>query len=103
MIHHIGRGGPVSVTIDPNGWRLFVREALHDSGLDHDELHRALRAIALADGALAETAFGVLCNCPGSWEDDYTEEAELDVDDWLAVVEAGYSLHVEDGDEDDDE
>ena len=51
-----------------------MRGQVHASGVDRDDLHIALRDLALCDRDLAPDAFGVVCNCAGAWEDEYTEE-----------------------------
>jgi hypothetical protein len=70
----IGGDGPVVIESDATGWRLIVRGQVHASGVDQDDLHIALRELALRDRDLAHDAFGVVCNCAGAWEDEYTEE-----------------------------
>src|SRR4051794_22632861 len=69
----IGGDGPVVAQSDATGWRLIVRGRVHATGADNDELHVALRDVALSDRDLAGDAFAVVVNCMGSWEDEYTE------------------------------
>ncbi len=88
----IGGGGPVVAESDATGWRLIVRGEAHSSGVHLDDLHAALRALALGDRDLAYDAFGVVCNCAGAWEDEYTEEHgedALSFDDWMERIAAG--------------
>lgn len=88
----IGGDGPVVVESDATGWRLIVREQVHASGVSPDDLHTALRDLALRDRELAHDAFGVVCNCAGAWEDEYTEEHGEDAlpfEDWLERIEYG--------------
>jgi len=97
----IGSGGPVVAEPDATGWRLIVRGRVHASGVDSDELHVELRELALSDGDLARDAFGVVVNCMGSWEDEYTEihgEDALAFDDWMELIEYSGNVWVdEDG------
>ncbi len=86
----IGGDGPVIAQFDATGWRLDVRGQLHARGADADDLHDALRQLALADRELARTAFGVVMNCMGSWEDEYTEihgADALSFEDWVERLE----------------
>lgn len=88
----IGAGGPVVAETDATGWRLIARGHLHASGVDHDDLHLALRALALNEPDLARDAFGVVMNCAGSWEDEYTEEHGEDAlmfHSWIERIETG--------------
>jgi hypothetical protein len=97
----IGEGGPVVAESDAQRWRLIVRGQLHASGVDHDDLHVALREVALSDPDLARDAFGVVMNCAGAWEDDYTEEhgeGALSFEYWMERLETGLVTWVdEDG------
>jgi len=46
----------------------------------------------LQDRDLAHDAFGVVCNCAGAWEDDYTEahgHDALSFEDWMERIERG--------------
>lgn len=96
----IGGDGPVVIESDATGWRLIVRGQVHTSGVDQDDLHIALRELALRDRDLARDAFGV-CNCAGAWEDEYTEEhgeTALTFADWMERIEHGGATWVnEDG------
>jgi hypothetical protein len=88
----IGGGGPVVVESGATGWRLLVREELHARGVDNDDLHVALRALAVSDRDLARDAFGVVMNCAGAWEDEYTEEHgehALTFEDWMERIAYG--------------
>jgi hypothetical protein len=88
----IGEGGPVVAESDTTGWRLIVHGQTHATGVDNNALHVALRELALSDRALACDAFGVVMNCAGAWEDEYTEEhgeAALDFDNWMERIEFG--------------
>lgn len=88
----IGGGGPVVAASDAKGWQLIVRGQTHATGVYSHDLHDALRELALRDRALAHDAFGVICNCAGSWEDDYTEEqgvGAITFEEWLEHIEAG--------------
>jgi hypothetical protein len=81
---------------------LIVEGAVHVSSDDSDDLCEALRRLAITDPDLAEDAFGVVVNCAGSWEDEYTEhhgEDALSFEDWLERISTeGLSTHVdEDG------
>lgn len=99
LIVRIGGDGPVVVETDAAGWRLIVRGQIESSGIDHADLHTALRQLALRDPSLAEDAFGVVCNCAGSWEDDYTEEYgedALTLEDWLTRIGDGAVTWVND-------
>jgi hypothetical protein len=83
------------------GWRLIVRGHLHASGVDRDDLHVALRELALRGPDLARDAFGVVMNCIGAWEDDYTEEHGEDAltfEHWMERIKTGWVTWVdEDG------
>jgi hypothetical protein len=95
----IGDPGPVLAESDATGWRLIVHGRLQASGIDPDDLHNALRELALRDRALAHDAFGVVVNCAGSWEDDYTEEHGQDAltfEDWIQRVRTGLITWVDD-------
>lgn len=98
----IGGDGPVVAESDATGWRLFVRGRLHAEGVDSDGLHVALRDFALGNRELARAAFGVVMNCPGAWEDEYTEwhgENALTFGDWVARLQTGLRTSVDvDGD-----
>lgn len=88
----IGGDGPVVIESDATGWRLIVRGPVHASGVDRNDLHIALRDLALRDRGLAHDAFGVVCNCAGAWEDEYTEEhgeTALTFQDWMERIEHG--------------
>ena len=88
----IGGDGPVVAESDTSGWRLIVRWQVHATGVDPDDLHRALRDLALSDRDLARDAFGVVMNCLGAWEDEYTEEHGEDAltfEDWMERIEYG--------------
>jgi hypothetical protein len=96
----IGGDGPVVVESDSSGWRLIVNGQTHARGVDSQQLHVELRELALRDRALARDAFGVVRNCAGAWEDEYTEEHGEDAlafDDWLERVELGGVTWVDDG------
>jgi hypothetical protein len=85
----IGGEGPVVAESDTTGWRLIVRGSVHASGVAPDDLHIALRDLALRDREVARDAFGVVCNCAGAWEDEYTEvhgEGALTFEDWLERI-----------------
>lgn len=88
----IGGDGPVVAESDAQGWRLIARGSLHASGVVREGLHSALRDLALSDRSLADDCFGVLCNCLGAWEDEYTEEHGEDAltfEDWMERIEYG--------------
>lgn len=88
----IGGNGPIVAESDATGWRLIVRGNVKESGVDRDGLHIALRDLALDDRDLAPDAFAVVCNCPGAWEDEYTEdngEDALTLEDWMERIEFG--------------
>lgn len=88
----IGGDGPVVAESDATGWRLIVRGQVHTSGVDPTGLHVALRDLALDDRQLAHDAFGVVMNCAGAWEDEYTEEHGEDAltfEDWMERIEYG--------------
>ncbi len=94
----IGGTGPVVAESDATGWRLITRGQLHASGVDHEDLHVALRALALSDPDLAGVAFGVVMNCLGAWEDEYTEEHGADAltfHDWMERIETGLRTWVD--------
>ena len=94
----IGGDGPVVAETDASGWRLFVRGSVHAKGVDSDDLHVALRELALGDRELARDAFGVVMNCMGAWEDEYTEEhgtEALTFDDWMARLQTGFRTSVD--------
>lgn len=95
----IGGDGPVVAETDRTGWRLIVHGRVHESGLEQDGLHSALRQLALRDSALAGDAFGVVCNCIGAWEDEYTDdpgEHELTFEYWMERIETGMETAVDD-------
>lgn len=95
----IGGDGPVVVESDATGWRLIVRGQVRANGVDRDDLHIALRELALRDRDVGHDAFGVVCNCAGAWEDEYTEEhgeAALTFEDWMERIEYGGSTWVND-------
>ncbi len=88
----IGGDGPVVAESDATGWRLIVHGQLHATGVASHGLHVVLRELALRDRALAHEAFGVICNCVGAWEDEYTEEHGEDAlafEDWMERIESG--------------
>ena len=94
----IGADGPVVAELKNGIWRLIVRGRPWEPGDGSDEVHAALRQLALDDRALAKDAFGVVINCPGSWEDEYTEEhgeAALTFEDWLERIETGWQTAVD--------
>ncbi len=94
----IGGDGPVVAESDATGWRLLVRGRLHASGVESDDLHLALRELALRDRELARDAFGVVMNCMGAWEDEYTEERgeeALTFVDWMERLETGLRTSVD--------
>ena len=94
----IGAGGPVVAESDATGWRLIARGRLHARGVGHDGLHAALRALALSDPDLARIVFGVVMNCAGAWEDEYTEEHGEDAltfHDWMERIETGLHTWVD--------
>lgn len=94
----IGGDGPVVAESDATGWRLFVRHRLHARGVESDDLHVALRELALRDRELARVAFGVVMNCMGAWEDEYTEERGEDAltfGDWIERLETGLRTSVD--------
>ena len=98
----IGGDGPVVIETDATGWRLIVRGRIESSGMDHDELHVALRVLALREPDLARDAFGVVCNRVGAWEDDYTEEHGQDAltfQDWMTRIADGGTTWVNDSGE----
>jgi hypothetical protein len=70
--------------------------------MDPDALHVALRELALRDQDVARDAFGVVCNCLGAWEDEYTEEQGQDAltfEDWIErIAEGGVTWVNDDGD-----
>jgi hypothetical protein len=69
-----------------------VHGQTHATGCDTRDLHVALRELALHDRALARDAFGVICNCVGAWEDEYTEEHGEDAlafEDWMERIQFG--------------
>ena len=83
---------------DATGWRLLVRGRVHARGVDSDDLHVALRELALGDRTLARDAFGVVVNCMGAWEDEYTElhgEDALTFEDWIERLETGLRTSVD--------
>jgi hypothetical protein len=85
----IGGDGPVVVESDATGWRLIVHGQTYRAGVDSDDLHVALRQLALRDRALAHDAFRVICNCVGAWEDECTEEYGADAlafEDWMEHI-----------------
>jgi len=95
----IGGEGRVVAESDATGWRLIVRGHVHANGVDHDDLHIALRDLALRDRDLADDAFRVVCTCLGAWEDDYTEEHgedALTLEDWTERIEYGGVTWVDD-------
>ena len=76
-----------------------MRGQIESSGVDHDDLHIALRQLALRDRDLARDAFGVVCNCVGAWEDEYTEEHGEDAlgfQDWMSRIGDGGTTWVND-------
>lgn len=98
----IGGDGPVVVESDATGWRLIVRGQIESSGVDYDHLHIALRELALRDRDVARDAFGVVCNCVGAWEDEFTEEHGEDAltfQDWMSRIADGGTTWVNDGGE----
>jgi len=98
----IGGDGPVVAESDAMGWRLIVRGHVDSSGVDRDDLHQALRDLALRDRDLAHDAFGVVCNCAAAWEDEYTEEHGMDaltLDDWMERIKYGGVTWVNDAGE----
>lgn len=95
----IGGDGPVVAASDATGWQLIVRGQTHATGVNSDGLHVALRKLALDDRALALDAFGVVMNCLGAWEDEYTEEHGEDAlafEDWMERIEYGGNTWVSD-------
>ena len=92
----IGGDGPVVAESDATGWRLIVHGQAHATGVDSHDLHVALRELALRDRALARDAFGVICNCAGAWEDEYTDEHDLAFEDWMERIEFGGVTWVDD-------
>jgi hypothetical protein len=97
----VGGGGPVVAESAATGWRLFVRSRLHARGVDSNDLHVALRELTLSDRELARDALGVVMNCIGAWEDEYTElhgEDAFTFEDWIERLETGLrtSVDVED-------
>lgn len=101
LIARIGGDGPVVAASDATGWQLIVRGQTHATGVDSHDLHVALRELALSDRGVARDAFGVICNCSGAWEDEYTEEqgeTPLTFEDWMERIECGSVTRVnEDG------
>ena len=99
----IGAGGPVVAEGDAAGWRMIVRGTVHVSSDDSDDLHGALRQLAISAPDLARVAFGVVMNCMGSWEDEYTEdhgEDALPFEYWLERISAeGLSTHIDENGE----
>jgi hypothetical protein len=94
----IGGDGPVVAESDAAGWRVIVRGQIHARGLLGDDLHVALRDLALGDPDLARDAFNVVANCAGAWEDEYTEEHGEDAltfDDWMERIETGLTTWVD--------
>jgi hypothetical protein len=94
----IGADGPVVAESDAAGWRVLVRRQIHAQGLLSDDLHLALRELALNHPQLARDAFHVVVNCPGAWEDEYTEEHgddALTFDDWMERIETGLTTWVD--------
>jgi hypothetical protein len=92
LITRIGGDGPVVAASDATGWQLIVRGRTHATGVDSHDLHVALRELALSDRSLARDAFGVICNCAGAWEDEFTEEQGEDAltfEDWMERIEYG--------------
>jgi hypothetical protein len=88
----IGGDGRVVAESDATGWRLLVHRETHSTGVANEDLHVALRELALRDRALARDAFGVICNCVGAWEDEYTEEHGQDAlafEGWMERIEFG--------------
>src|SRR4051794_30666011 len=88
----IGGDGPVVAGSAATGWRLLMHGRTRATGLDSHDLHVALRELALRDPALSRDAFGVVCNCAGSWEDEYTEEHGEDAlafEDWMERISSG--------------
>lgn len=95
----VGGDGPVVAETATQGCRLLVRGELQEAGVAGEELHTALRNLALRDRDLAHDAFGVVCNCAGSWEDEYTEEHDEDAlsfDEWMERIEYGGVTWVDD-------
>lgn len=95
----IGGDGPVAIETDAKGWRLVVRGHIESTGVDPDLLHVELRQLALRDPDLARDAFGVVCNCVGAWEDEYTEEHgedALTLQDWMSRIADGSTTWVND-------
>jgi hypothetical protein len=94
----IGGEGPVIVESDARGWLLIVRGEPHATGDNPADLHTALRDLALHDRDLARDAFGVVVNCVGAWEDEYTEEHGEDAltfEDWMDRLETGLRTWVD--------
>lgn len=88
----IGGDGPVVAATDGSGWKLIVRGEIYVAGVDPGGLHDALRQLALRERSLGRDAFGVVCNCAGAWEDEYTEEHGEDAltfEDWMERIESG--------------
>jgi hypothetical protein len=88
----IGGDGPVVVEREGIRWRLIVRGQTYSTGTDSQDLPVELRELALRDRALARDAFGVICNCAGAWEDEYTEEHGEDAlafEDWIERIALG--------------
>ena len=98
----IGGDGPVAAEWQGATWRLIVRGQPHATGVDPDELHDALRELALRNRDLANDAFGVIVNCAGAWEDEYTEEHGEDAlrfEAWLERIETGLLTAVDENGE----
>lgn len=82
----------------PESWRLLVHGETRAAGTAAESLHAALRELALRDRDLARDAFAVVVNCPGSWEDEYTEEhgeGALAFPDWIERLETGLETVVD--------
>ena len=85
----IGGDGPVVAESDATGWRLIVHGRTLATGSANHDLHVALRELALRDQDVARDAFGVICNCAGAWEDEYTEEYGEDAlafEEWMERI-----------------
>ena len=98
LVSRIGDGGPVVAVSASTGWQLIVRGRTQATGIDTDDMHNALRDLALCDRALARDAFGVVMNCLGAWEDEYTEEHGEDAltfEDWMERIEFGGDTFVD--------
>ena len=94
----IGGDGPVVAESDATGWRLIVRGNIYATGVDNGDLHVELRELALRDPDLAHDAFGVVVNCAGAWEDEYTEEHGEDAltfEDWMERIATRFSTMVD--------